>query len=60
MSGLESDVCKIQQLHVTLEGPLGNFRISKQRTLFVYSLHKKLNKISSRPQASLIAPSYVT
>ena len=36
MSGLESDVCKIQHLHVTLEGAIREFRNYKA-TLFVYS-----------------------
>ena len=44
MSGLESDVCKIQHLHVTLEGAIREFQ-SFQATLLVYILHRgKENK----------------
>ena len=39
MSGLESDVCKIQHLHVTLEGAIREFQ-SFQATLLVYILHR--------------------
>ena len=36
MSGLESDVCKIQHLHVTLEGATREFR-NLEATLHTFS-----------------------